>query len=456
MLPELAGHAIDTVRAARRRYGELRRVDRGSRERLLDVQTRRLDSFLAFAAEHSPFYRGRWGGRAPRAGDLEGLEPLSRTELVRHTDDILTDRSLTRTRLYELLEKPGRHSHVVCASSGTTGEPVIVPFSRHEWCEGYAYYLRGVSRWAPTLLDMVSSARRVAGIVTCHPHHISTQLAAPSTSVPWGPLIVPAGRPREELIDQIGTYRPSMLTGYPSAIDLLARAQLAGELDIAPRKVLTSGETLPVGFRERVRSAWQTDAFDVYGMTEAHVFAFECAEHNGMHIDEDVIVLEVVDEQDLALPPGEPGAAVLVTGLLNRTLPIIRYRVGDRLRITEDPCPCGLPSARIVSVDGRQGEWLELATVSGTAVRLRPSVVEGPLTTRLDVQRFQLRNGGGACHVLVVSPHPGADLEEEIRQALVAALAPHEVRPDAVSVAIVEVIDHEHGGTDKRRRVVPM
>ena len=244
--------------------------------------------------------------------------------------------------------------------------------------------------------------------------------------------------------------------GIPRRSTSWPRAQLARELDIAPRKVLTGGETLPAGFRERVRSAWQIDVFDVYGMTEAHVCAFECAEHEGMHIDEDVIVLEVVDEQDRALPPGEPGAAVLVTGLLNRTFPIIRYRVGDRLRITEDPCPCGLPFARIVSVDGRQGEWLELATVSGTTVKLRPSVVEGPLTTRLDVQRFQLRNGGGACHVLVVPQHPHTDLEEEIREALVAALAPHEVRPDAVSVSIVEVIDHEHGGTDKRRRVVPM
>ena len=248
-----------------------------------------------------------------------------------------------------------------------------------------------------------------------------------------------------------------MLTGYPSAIDLLARAQLAGELDIAPRKVLTAGETLPIGFRERVRSAWQTDVFDVYGMTEApSCGAFECAEHDGMHIDEDAIVLEVVDEQDRALPPGEPGAAVLLTGLVNRTFPIIRYRVGDRLRITEAPCSCGLPSARIMSVDGRQGEWLELGTVSGDTVRLRPSVVEGPLTTRLDVQRFQLRNGGGVCRVLVVPQQPSANLEEEIRQALAAALAPHAVRPDAVSVSVVDVIDDERGRTDKRRRVVPL
>ena len=444
----------DGLRIGRLRYGELARTERASRAELLATQTRHLDRLLAHTAAHSPFYRERWGGRAPRAADLQQLEPITRTDLVQHMDRLLTDCSLSRKVLYGWLGKPGRHPYVVVATSGTTGEPVIVPYSHEAWTRAVALLSRGLSRIASNTFDLMWTGRRAASIVTRDPIHLSPRLReAIALKVPRQ-LHLAAGMPLEELIEQLERFRPTQITGYPSVIDLLARAQLAGELHIAPRRVTTGGETHPAGFRERLRAAWQAEVFDGYGLTETQVIAWECRAHAGMHIDEDAVVLEVVDEHDRVLPSEALGDALLVTSLLSETLPIIRYRVGDLLRITDEPCVCGRPFARIVSVDGRQEEWLDLRNGSGAPVRLRPSVVEAPLQTTADIRRFQLRNPDGKCQVLVVPHRPAAGLDAAIRQRLVAAVASRGVPADAVAVTIVETIDDERGRTDKRRRVV--
>ena len=448
------GPLVDLLHAIRLRYGALRHAERASRNQLLVLQTRSLTRFLEYTAQHSPFYRQRWGGVAPRTTDFQQLEPLTRTDLVQHMDQILTDRSLTRKQLYSWLGEPGRHPYVVAATSGTTGEPVIVPFSRRAWCAGLAYFIRGGSRFYGSVLDTLFCARRLAFIATHNPHHLSTHLG---DSVAFGPLPrlrLAAGMALDDLVEQLQRFQPTILSGYPSVLDLLAKAQLTGELSIAPRKVLTGGETLPTGFRDRVRAAWQAAVFDGYGLTETNVFAWECQQHAGLHIDEDAVILEVVDEQNRVLPSGEQGAAVLVTSLVNETLPIIRYRVDDVLRVTEAPCACGLPFARIVSIEGRREEWLLLRTASGATVSLRPSVIEEPLQTTPDVRRFQLRNRDGTCHVLVVPNCGAVGLDVTIRQTLVTALIPHGVPADAIDVTLVETIDEERGRTDKRQRVI--
>ncbi len=79
---ELVGQGVDLLRAVRVRYGPLREAKQATRARLLTVQTRNLERLLTHTAQHSPFYRKRWGGSTPRATELEQLEPLTRADLV--------------------------------------------------------------------------------------------------------------------------------------------------------------------------------------------------------------------------------------------------------------------------------------------------------------------------------------------------------------------------------------
>ncbi|MBI4606144.1 MAG: phenylacetate--CoA ligase family protein [Planctomycetes bacterium] len=462
MSPAFLGRATDLLRAAALRWGSLRRAERASRGEILALQRARLARLLEHAARRSPFYVRRWGGKVPAAEDLGSLEPISKRELLGEgLEEALTDRSLTREKLRGYLGLPGRHPYVVLATSGTTGEPAIVPYSRREWIEGLACSMRGQARHSPGLLGLLKVGGRMASVATQNPIHASTQLARSFELVPGQRLAVPAGELRGESLRRLEAFGPAMLAGYPSAMDALARETLEGRLRIGPRVVLTGGETVSPALRERVRAAWGAEVFDCYGLTETLVIAWECREHRGLHIDEDAVVLEPVDEEDRPVAPGERGSAVLVTNLFNGTLPVIRYRVGDMLGVSDEPCPCGLPFARIVSIEGRREEVLELRGADGALVAVSPTVVETPLEVLDGVRRFQLHAAEGVLTV-VVAPRGGSAegrehrerLGRAVEEAVARALAPHGVAAGSARVEVSETLEDERGATDKRRRVL--
>ncbi len=452
---EFFGRAGDLLGAARLRWGRLRRAERALRPELLAMQQERLRILLAHAARSSPFYAGRWGGRVPRPEDLASLEPVTKQELLdRRFDDALTDRSLSRESLRPYLGAAGRHPHVVLATSGTTGEPVMVPYTRREWLEGMALVLRGQARHSPRLADLVRRGRRVAAVMTQNPIHASSQLSGSLGCFPGMNLALAAGSPLEEQLARLDTFQPRIVTGYPSAVDALAAAQLEGRLRIRPEVVQTGGETLSAALRARVRAAWGVDLFDCYGLTETLVIAWECREHRGLHIDEDAVVMEVVDEADRVLHHGVLGDSVLVTNLFNHTLPIIRYRVTDRMAISDEPCPCGLPFARITAIEGRKDEVLSLPGDSGGSVNVHATAIETVLEEMSGVRRFQIQGSSGGVRLRVV-PREGAEgVLDKLEAAVSAFLTSHGAARGAIRIEVVPSIEDERGATDKRTKVI--
>ena len=89
-------------------------------------------------------------------------------------------------------------------------------------------------------------------------------------------------------------------------------------------------------------AAWGHDPFDQYVATEVGFLAVECAAHDGLHVLDDHVEVEIVDDDGRPCRPGEEGQ-VLVTPLHARTLPLIRYRLGDRATWTAGACGCGDP-----------------------------------------------------------------------------------------------------------------
>ena len=214
-----------------------------------------------------------------------------------------------------------------------------------------ALVLRGQARHSPRLADLVRRGREYA-VMTQNPIHASSQLGESGCSRGWSrwPLTPSRTARPARYVPAAHRYR------VPFAVDALAAAQLEGRLRIRPEVVQTGGETLSAALRARVRAAWGIDLFDCYGLTETLVIAWECREHRGLHIDEDSVVLEVVNEADRVLPHGVLGDSVLVTNLFNHTLPIVRYRVTDRMAIGDAPCLAGYRSPASRPYRGRKDE----------------------------------------------------------------------------------------------------
>jgi len=142
-----------------------------------------------------------------------------------------------------------------------------------------------------------------------------------------------------------------MLGGDPSALEVLAKEQQVGRLHIHPVAINAAGETLTEAVRQQIAASFGCAVSNYYGSSEAVGLSYEC-QHHRLHVNSDWYLLEPVDEHDQPVPPGQLSSAVLVTNLANRVQPLIRYKMGDRLLISPDPCHCGSPFPRAECVGG--------------------------------------------------------------------------------------------------------
>jgi phenylacetate-coenzyme A ligase PaaK-like adenylate-forming protein len=142
---------------------------------------------------------------------------------------------------------------------------------------------------------------------------------------------------------------------------VLAEEQLAGRLHISPDKVFTSSEVLTDETRRRAKTAWSDEPFNQYGATETADIAAEYKPCRHIHIFEDLLLVEVVDEKYRPVPRGEYGAKLLLTTFFSRTQPLIRYEIDDSIRLSAEPCPnCGLPFSFIEGIQGRVEDALSM------------------------------------------------------------------------------------------------
>jgi phenylacetate-coenzyme A ligase PaaK-like adenylate-forming protein len=104
--------------------------------------------------------------------------------------------------------------------------------------------------------------------------------------------------------------------------------------------------------RALARDVWDAIVMNIYGATEVNLIGAECPWRSGLHVAEDSIILEVVDEHNRPVPAGVAGHKLLVTTLFYRLLPLIRYEISDIVTLASEPCRCGRPGLRLASIQG--------------------------------------------------------------------------------------------------------
>ncbi len=376
--------AADVARFVVNRARLLRR-DHWSRPRLLAHQARALAALRTFAYARSPFYRKFHAGLVDRP--LEDLPVLTKAELMRNFDDVVTDPALRLGDVEEHLRRTqgaGRFAgrYTISASSGSTGQRGFFPFAPSEWGMLLAAYGRP-AWWAglnPRLRHVIHPLR-IAGFGSPVAWHQSVQVGASTRSRLAPSLHLDGTRPVAEAVEPLNTWQPDYLVTYASLARALADEQLAGRLRIAPRMIGVGGEVLTREARARIEGAWGKVLYDLYGASETGILAAECERHAGLHLFEDLTVVEVVDADGRPVPAGEVGERVLVSVLFRHTQPLIRYELSDRVRMAADPCPCGRPFRVIHGVQGRVEETLSLPAAAAGRVAIDPVIFEAVLDT---------------------------------------------------------------------------
>jgi len=429
----------------------LRRHERWPVERLREHQQRELAVLRRFAEQRSPFYRRYHRGLA--GAPLHELPVLTKATMMDNFDDLVTDRSLHLPDLQAYLDnlhgnEPFAGRYFVSATSGSSGRKSIIPSDPHEWATIIASYARA-NEWAGIHAGPLHPVR-MAVVSSTTAWHQSSRVAATI----HGPFIasvrLDAAAPLTGIVARLNELRPDVLIGYASMIRALADEQLAGRLHITPRAVNSSSEVLTGEARALAIRAWQILPFNVYAATETGGIAAECAQHQGMHLFEDLLIPEVVDDTYQPVPAGRPGARLLVTVLSSRTVPLIRYEMTDRVTLATEPCPDGLPFRLLASIEGRTDDLLTLPAAGGGAIRVHPVVFHRVLDL-LDAAGWQVRQGEHDLTVLIAAAGPDFNptaTADEVRAALISA----GVQPPAITIRQVDTIPA--GAAGKRPLVV--
>jgi phenylacetate-CoA ligase len=280
----------------------------------------------------------------------------------------------------------------------------------------------------------------------------------------FGALQQPAGdvptlsalTPVDEMAAALNAYRPQVLLAYSSVGALLAAEQLAGRLQIAPEFVLLGSEPLTGDVRARVKSAWGIDPAEYYASTEHPVIAASTPRHpRALEVFEDLAVVEVVDEENQPVPPGTPGAKVLLTNLENRTLPLIRYELADRVTMSPEPNPAGRPFVHLSAIDGRTADTLTFPRRGGGTVDVIPLRLGAPFARLPAVRQFQIVHATGRLTVRVVlDPDAPAHTIDDVRDAVARVLDEAEAMSTSVDIEEVAELEREPGAAAKLKLIV--
>jgi len=452
-MAELLARKADVLRAIGRGRAMARTQLTATRAELDTMQDRALRRLVDHAVRHSPYYRQALAGvDLDSPGLLQRLPTLDKQALVEHHRDILTDPRLRDLDLEahvdgldgdELLLGEYR----VMASGGTTGVRSLYVYDRAAWREvmGSIAFSAVNLGFGPHL-----PRYRLATVWAAGPAHMTARITASFRTPTFRRLNLTALAPIPTLVAELNRFQPDWLSAYPTIAALLADEQLAGRLHIHPRAVLTTSEQCTPAMRRRIEEAWGAPPYDGYASTETGGIGLECSAHAGLHVNEEQVIVEVVDDDGNPVPPEARGARLLVTNLYNLTQPMIRFELTDMTRFADGECACGRATRRLISVEGRSDDIMRLPGVSGLEVPVHPNHFAEAVESIAAVRAYQVVQVPGGVDIAVVATH---DVAGEVIDRVSSSLAALGVTETRVHAHMEPAIERPVGTSAKFKLV---
>jgi phenylacetate-CoA ligase len=248
------------------------------------------------------------------------------------------------------------------------------------------------------------------------------------------------------VLEAVSAARPTHLVGYASVVGRLARAELAGDLRLHVQRVSTNSEPLLEEDRHAIREAWNAPIHNLWGSTEIGVQAVGCGVGEGLHVCEDEVVLERVDDNGVPVGPDEPAARTLATGLANRTFPFIRYDLGDQVEWLTGSCECGSAFARVAEIGGRRDDDFRYGTTMVPASAFRHVLGTDPR-----VSEYQVVQTADGAEILAV----GTPDVDALTSSVIDRLGRYGLSDAKIRIQAVDRIPR-HQGSGKLRRFIPL
>lgn len=333
-----------------------------SREDMHRCQSRRLSDMVERVYHNVPFYRNKMQEAGIHPEDIQSVDDLSKLPFT-------TKQDLRDNYPYGLFAVPMSEIVRVHASSGTTGKPTVVGYTRKDlgtWSEVVARTLTCAGAHKHDVVHIAYGYGLFTGGLGLH--YGSEKIGA--TVIP-----VSGGNTQRQL-QIMQDFGSSILACTPSYALYLAEALEEFKIkrsDLKLRVGVFGAEPWTENMRREIEAKWSIKAIDIFGLSEVigPGVSAECSEQNGLHVFEDHFIPEIVDPVTLKpMAEGETGELVFTT-VTKEGLPLLRYRTRDLTSLNYEKCGCGRTLVRMKKCTGRSDDMLIIR-----GVNLFPSQIE--------------------------------------------------------------------------------
>jgi phenylacetate-CoA ligase len=311
---------------------------------LQQLQLHKLNALLDHCWHTVPFLQIYWRDHGLRPQALQDVSELARFPTL--------TKSLITEHYQAMISTAWRGKTLSKSTGGSTGDPFKLEYTMESYARrtaimwrGYAWGGAGIGTRLAYLWG-VDGERRGLGRIKDRLYHSTFNRRMFNAFAMHDDNI-------DAYIAAIARYRPHALVSYVAPVLLVARRLRAlGKRIDGLQSILVGAETLYEPERQEIEQAFGCPLFNTYGCREFMLIAAECAEHGGLHINSDHLVVETIDDQGNA--SGEHAGDVAITDLHNFGMPFVRYRNGDRALLAKNAvCRCGRSLPLMQSIEGR-------------------------------------------------------------------------------------------------------
>ncbi len=325
-----------------------------TKEKLREIQLLRLNELLLREKQRGGFY-GSLPERLSRLKELSSLPFTTPAMLSEHGNRMLL---LSQSEILRIISGE---------TSGTAGKPKRIFYTRRDLLHTVELFTAGIGEMAGAgnrvLIDMPFSG----------PHGLGELIEEAVQRTGAAPIRGLCGHSWQERMEQVRKEQPDCIIAFPVPLLGLARfyEHCCGRHSFPIHHALISGDACPSGVTECLAEEFSMSLFPHYGSREMALGgAISCPAHEGMHLRENHVLAEIVDEEGHVLPDGQEGELVITT-LDMEAMPLIRYRTGDRTRFLPEPCPCGGVTRRLDRVSRMDRNSREMEELDSLLFRRR-------------------------------------------------------------------------------------
>ncbi len=425
--------------------------------RLHAERTAQLRELIGTAVQRSPWHRDRLAEvdlTALDADDVRHLPVMTKGDLMDNFDAIVTDPEVRLADVNAHIAKLDGDAYFrdelhAVASGGSSGMRGVFVWGWEAWA---TVQLTAIRR---SLLDRIgdpalASQPLVAMVVAAeNATHFTSALSETFATGAIETHRFRVGLPLDEVVTGLNSVGGDNLATYPSMLGRLVGEARAGRLQIQPRRILTMAEPLLPETREAAEETWQAPVANMWGTSEAGVTAIGCFKGTGMHLSDDLVIVEAVDADGDPVPAGVRSHKVYVTNLFNPVMPLIRYEISDEVTLLDEPCACGSVHQRIADIEGRNDDTF----VYADGVSVHPHLFRSILGREPAISEYQVQQTSAGAEIVVCAegPFDVESLERKLQHALARAGCPE----PAVTVTVVGSIPRLATGKLKRFLACP-